>query len=269
MKRVICMYFSPTKTTQQVVERIGETLAKRFQVKKENFDFTLPEFRKEMLYFGEEDVLILGVPVYMGRVPELILDFLKKMNNKGALGLPVVVYGNRHYDDALIELGDLLMDSGCRLVGGGAFLGEHSYSRKIAAGRPNLEDLKEAAEFAEAVGDAIEQGRFLEEDLPGNRPYRPYRLNPEKPKPGGMEDAEPKVNPDLCTDCKQCAEVCPTGTIDYDDVMMKRGICIRCNACLKFCPTEAIYYDNEAYLITRDKMEKSFTDWKSNLTVIP
>ena len=54
--------------------------------------------------------------------------------------IPVVVYGNRDYEDALKELSDALSAQGFVPVSAGAFIGEHSYSRKdmpIAAGRPD------------------------------------------------------------------------------------------------------------------------------------
>ena len=270
MNRVVCMYFSPTGTTQKVVEEIGTNLADALNLEKKVENFTLPESRKQMPIFGEGDIIILGTPVIAGRVPNVLLKYLATMDNHGAIGLPVVLFGNRHYDDALIELGDLLIQSGCRLIGGAAFVGEHSFSRVLAKGRPNKEDLKEAAEFGKALAEVIKQGRFLERDLPGKRPYRPYYKPLDKEgRPADIRKVQPKVDVEKCIDCKLCAEVCPMGTIDYDDVTKKINICIKCGACEKICPTGAVYYDDEVYLKHRHELEEELKEPKENITVLP
>ena len=72
-KKINAMYFSATGTTQKIVNGI----AKRFSEKVDqamdikSIDFTLPEARKESVSFSGEDVVILGIPVYAGRVPNI------------------------------------------------------------------------------------------------------------------------------------------------------------------------------------------------------
>ena len=99
------VYFSPTGTTREVLHGISKTL--NFE-KIEEIDITKPAARKNTLSLMGEELLIVGVPVYMGRVPALINDFLITINGNNAPTICVVVYGNRVYDNALRELKDIL-----------------------------------------------------------------------------------------------------------------------------------------------------------------
>lgn len=65
--------------------------------------------------------------------------------------MAVVVYGNRDYEDALLELHDILSENGFVVVAAGAFVARHSIFPDVAAGRPDRDDLDRMAEFAERV----------------------------------------------------------------------------------------------------------------------
>ncbi len=90
----------------------------------EDYDFTLPKVRKVEKSFTEEDLVVFGTPVIAGRVPNLLLKYLDTLKGNGALAVPVVLYGNRNFDDALIELRNILKDKGMKPIAGGAFIGE-------------------------------------------------------------------------------------------------------------------------------------------------
>ena len=91
----------------------------------------------------------------------------------------VVVYGNREYEDALLELKNLAIEQGFSRVAAGAFIGEHSYSRDstpIAVGRPDEADLNKAKEFGERVLKKLLDNRELDHlptlEVPGNFPIK-------------------------------------------------------------------------------------------------
>ena len=105
--------------------------------------------------FLKGNIVIFGVPVYAGSVPEVLLEYIKAVHGNGALAVAVVVYGNRDYDDALIELTDLLESQGFIVVAAAAFIGEHSYSKVLAQGRPDDGDMALATEFATLVSRKI------------------------------------------------------------------------------------------------------------------
>ena len=109
-KKIWAMYFSPTGTTEKIVTCVANELA---DGQAEVFDFTLPQVRAEEKAFTEEDAVVFGVPVYAGRVPNVLLKYLDKVQGNGALAVPIVLFGNRNYDDALIELRNILEKSFC------------------------------------------------------------------------------------------------------------------------------------------------------------
>lgn len=258
MRAVHGVYFSGTGTTKKIVNFISDKLAERLNLKKEEFDFTLPNVRKEIKVFSSGDIVVFGVPVIAGRVPNVLLKYLDTIEGNGALVIPVVLYGNRNYDDALIELRDILKKDGFKPIGAGAFIGEHSFSKILGGGRPDREDLKTADYFAEKIYEKITAPEFDPDKLievRGEEPYR-YYYQPRDSK-GVFVDIRkvtPKTN-ESCDNCKLCTEICPMGSIDYDDPKKIIGICIKCCACVKRCPKGAKYYDHEGYLYHQHELE--------------
>ena len=79
------MYFSATDTTKKIVCQIAHKI---FQFNNREFtinkiDFTLPGARREPVTFGEDDLVIIGVPVYAGRVPNVLLKYLNTIQEMG------------------------------------------------------------------------------------------------------------------------------------------------------------------------------------------
>ena len=255
---VTAMYFSATGTTQKVVSTIAQTILEKTFGKEQLTanDFTLPQGRKKSAVFTEQDIVVLGVPVYAGRVPNVLLPYLNSLVGGGAMAVAIVVYGNRNYDDALIELRDILQARGFTVVAAGAFIGEHSFSQTLAQARPDHNDLALAVEFAiQAANKIRNQNQPASVAVNGSRPYRPYYMpKNEKNESVDFRKIKPKTNAD-CIDCKLCAEVCPMGSIDYNDVSQVVGMCIKCGACIKKCPVQAKFYDDENYLRHKRELE--------------
>lgn len=265
-KKINTLYFSATGTTEKIVCEIAREISKDIDGKImdiNNIDFTLPKVREESVSFSEQDIVIVGVPVYAGRVPNVLLKYLSSVKGNGALAVSVVVYGNRNYDDALIELKDILELNGFKVIGAGAFIGEHSFSKILAKGRPDEKDMTIARNFAHSIYGKFVTGHEIKNfTVKGNKPYRKYY----KPKnkegiPVDIRKVTPKTN-DNCTDCKICVNVCPMGSIDFKDVSKLNGICIKCGACIKKCPHGAKYYDDEDYLRHKYELEIDFASRK-------
>lgn len=82
------MYFSPTGTTKKVVKAFGEAVAQAIECSEiEEFDFTLKKNREKPYSFSATDLVVLGVPVYAGRVPNVLKGFLSSIQGNGALGV--------------------------------------------------------------------------------------------------------------------------------------------------------------------------------------
>jgi len=254
------MYFSATGTTKKIIKSLTNNFLEIIESKiKKEVDFTLIHNRKEGIDFNKNDILFIGVPVYAGRVPNILLKYLNKIKGNGALVVPIVVYGNRNYDDALIELNDIVKINGFKVIATASFIGEHSFSRSLGKNRPDLDDLEIIKVFTGKIYKKLLSVDFCKElKIPGNQPYNSYY----KPKDEdgnylNILKVKPKTN-DNCIDCKICFEVCPMNSINYEDVSQISGICIKCGACIKRCPENAKYYDDKKYLIHKEDLEKKF-----------
>ncbi len=224
-------YFSPTGTTKKVLQAIAKGIGNK---NVELTDITKPADREKVLKTSEKELLIVGVPVYMGRVPALIGDWLNQIKANNTPVVCIAVYGNREFEDALLELKNIVSQRGCVPIAGAAFIGEHSFSSTelpTAKNRPDLEDLKKAQAFGENIAKKLAlfpTGQIPELNVPGNYPY------------GGITqlwDVDFLEISDECTQCGICASSCPTGAINPENsssIDIKK--CITCCACIKICP---------------------------------
>ena len=112
-KKVWAVYFSGTGTTEKTVRRIASGLSAALSAPMEVFDFTPPAARQDDLSFGPEDLVVLGVPTYAGRVPNVLLPYLTgKVRGAATPAVPVVLFGNRNFDDSLMELRNIMTANG-------------------------------------------------------------------------------------------------------------------------------------------------------------
>ena len=229
------VYFSPTGTTKAVVQGIAAGINPGIKV---SIDITQPDSRKQPLQASENELLIIAVPVYMGRVPALLNDWLNAIQADNTPTVCVVVYGNRAFENALLELKDILKKCGCIPIAGAAYIGEHSFSNSeepIAQGRPDENDLNHAKVFGQKILEKLHSISSISQvsdiSVPGTYPY------------GGITELWDvdfiKVN-EQCIECGICAEVCPMGAIDSQDTKVIDQVkCITCCACIKNCPQNA------------------------------
>lgn len=251
LKSVKAVYYSATGNTKYIVNEIVKCIAERLDIPFETYDFTLPKNRDRVQYFVEDELVIFGTPVYAGRVPNKLLPAVQTLfEGNGALAVPVVTFGNRSYDNALIELRNELENNGFHTIAAAAFVSEHVFSSKIAFGRPDKEDMVDIHSFAEAVAIKVKQMVEIPERIPvkGIEPIPAYYTPLGRDgKPAVFLKAKPKTA-ENCTGCKICAMVCPMGSISYEEPTIIKGICIKCQACVKACPEEVKYFDDIAFL---------------------
>lgn len=266
LKRVLAVYFSGTGTTEKTVKTIAKKAADELRLEYGEWDFTPLFAREKPLKFTGHDLVIFGMPVIAGRVPNLMLKYLSQIEGGNALAVPVVLFGNRNYDDALIELRDILLDAGAKPVAAGAFVGEHSFSTILGAGRPDAEDLALAEKFAQSVAQKIkdaasgENGADLDippVQVPGiPKPYRGYYQPQDRHgAPIDIRKVKPKTDMSKCDSCGLCVKLCPLGSINSADVSEITGICMKCCACVKKCPKGAKYFDDPGYIYHKEELE--------------
>jgi ferredoxin len=249
VKQVKLIYFSPTGTTQKVLESIAKGIAVE---DVQHVNLTLPEGVRQTIPPFSDELVIIGAPVYGGRLPVDAINRFKQIKARRTLAVLIVVYGNREFEDALLELKNLAIELGFNPIAGGAFIGEHSYATKdvpIANGRPDSLDVQKAVDFGARIRDKVRalQSSDARTDLeiPGRFPYE-----------GGPRSiaASPVTKEDTCTVCGTCASVCPTAAVSVNgSVATKIELCIRCCACVKSCPTGARVWE--------DSMLKDIANW--------
>lgn len=265
ISKVYAMYFSGTGTTEKIVTVIAENIAESLTPGKDIavFDFTKPEARKMMHEFGRDDLVVFGVPTYAGRVPNVLLPYIKEsIKADGSLAIPVVLFGNRDFDDSLIELETLLEADGFMPIAAGAFVGEHSFSYELAAGRPDEQDMKSAVRFAVDAAVKIKTSDREKVEpvvVRGETPIRPYYTPRDRNgEPIDIRKVKP-VTGDECDHCGICAEVCPMGSIPKSDPTACKGICIKCGACVKKCPKHCKTFTDKNYLYHMHELEEMYT----------
>ena len=217
---IVEIVFSPTGGTEKVAHLIrshwGENTVK-IDLSDAKTDFS------QYVINGEDQVLI-AMPSFGGRAPAVAIERLKQIAGNGAKCTLVCVYGNRAYEDTLVEMEDAAKECGFRVVAAVAAVVEHSILPQYATGRPDETDKAQLADFAAKIA-----GKDSEiASLPGNRPYK---------KSGGA-GLVPKPTKD-CVKCGLCAEKCPVQAIDRASFAADPKLCIGCMRCVKQCPQNA------------------------------
>ena len=220
IEKWIIAHFSPTGGTKKVADAI----AGGFNDPVVEMDLTKAD---ASVTLGENDALMAVLPVYAGRVPQIPLERLSILKATGQKAVAVVVYGNREFDDALLETKNALEAGGFQVIAAAAFIAEHSIVRSIAVGRPNAEDKTLCRQFAADVMAKLENPAPV--NVPGNDPY--VELKPSAFHPAADEN---------CVKCGVCAERCPVGAIPLDNPSKTLGdVCINCMRCVQVCPVSS------------------------------
>lgn len=219
--KVFDIVFSPTGGT----EKASGYIANALEGETVTVDLTDSGLGFRTVAMTKEDVAVIAVPSYGGRVPAVAAERLGMMRGNGAQAVLVCVYGNRAYEDTLVELEDAAKGAGFRVIAAVSAIAEHSIVRQFAAGRPDAQDAAQLTGFADQIQQKISAGDASEPAIPGNRPYK---------KTGGA-GMVPKATKE-CTACGACAAACPVGAIDKDDPKrVDKKACISCMRCVTVC----------------------------------
>lgn len=250
IKRTVCLYFSPTGGTRKVVHAVAEGIgaAETLELDRTSFDA-----RWTGAALTEGDLAVIGVPVYYGRVPRLMVEFFRYIEAKNIPAALVAVYGNRDYEDALLELKNESAKHGFLPIAAGAFIGRHSFTDKLGGGRPDAADLEKAAGFGRSIkalaGSAADLSA-LSLTVKGDFPYHP----------GSDLPIAPSTDREKCSGCMLCQKDCPVQAIDpLDPCEIDGWRCLDCARCIQSCPTGAKYIGVPALREKIAIMEAMFT----------
>ncbi len=217
---VVEIFFSPTGGAEKVVHIISrqwDENAVRIDLSNSEIDFTKCDIDRE-------DMVLVAMPSFGGRAPAVAIRRLKQISGNDAKCTLVCVYGNRAYEDTLVEMEDAAKECGFKIIAAIAAVAEHSILSQYATNRPDAIDEKQLTDFAGRISEKDGEGAII----PGNRPYK---------KSGGV-GLVPKVTKD-CVKCGLCAEKCPVKAIDKENFTVDSKECISCMRCIRQCPHNA------------------------------
>lgn len=272
IEQVNAIYYSPTGTSESIAVAIANALAaslsdKELPVVEENI--TLPEDSELNPHPGRTGTIeisnsfaVIAAPVYGGRVAPTAVERLKRFRACGTPCAVVAVYGNRDYEDALLELRNIAKEAGFAPLAAAAFIGEHSYSTDefpIAESRPDSDDLAKCTLFAEELAKLVKSlsGRDtlmeVEIEVKGNMPYKEYNPSP----------ATPQTDTGRCVMCGRCIDSCPVGCIEMgDEIASDEKKCTKCCACVKVCPFGArIFYTPYSEMLHKKCSDRKEPEW--------
>lgn len=243
--------FSPTGGTMKA----ADNLAQPFTCGVQDVDVTKKNASADWVELTPDDVVIMASPVYAGRVPALCAEKFRAVKGNNARCIVMAVYGNRAYDDALIELKDIATETGMRVIAGVAAIAEHSVLRRAAQGRPNWKDEEALADFGKKIMQKLESDSAAIAEVPGNRPYRK-----------GMDKGTPPLTAATCTNCRVCSFFCPAGALEITENGLHdiEGKCIGCMKCLTVCPENARYLPEERIAAMENMLKDAIETRKEN-----
>jgi ferredoxin len=259
-KNLNLLFFSATENTKTYLKTIASKLNDHYI----EYDITGVEAREKKLEFSKNDLLIIGAPVYAGRIPKFLVNYFEKIRGDNTPAVFIVTYGNRDYDDALLELKDIFESNGFRGIAAGAFIGEHSNSKKIAGYRPDQKDINYAEKFGDKIKAKVNRGLNLGLDskleVKGNYPYKERHDSP----------AFAPQTADSCIDCAICAKSCPVNAISFKNFSkIDKEKCINCCSCIQKCPVDAKYMDHPHFEEITEYLIENFAEKrKENETFI-
>ena len=242
------IYFSPTGGTKKVADILSGNLL---------CDFTDIDLCKGVsaLSLSEDDVCVVSVPSYGGRVPAIAIERLRNIIGNGAKVVLNCVYGNREWEDTLTELQDTMEKLGFRCIAAIAAVAEHSLFRQFATGRPDADDRVQLTEFCKQIQKKLDSNKITDLHLSGNHgTYKIFNGTPFKPMAN-----------EKCTGCGLCAKECPAGAIDADNpLILDTEKCISCMRCVSLCPKQARSCDANLMAMLAEKMTPLLSGHKEN-----
>lgn len=248
-KATVC-YFTGRGTTKQYAKAFAEALP---------FEATLHELRFDNPVkdtFCPDELLVVAGPVYAGYLPTFMWEQLDSVQGSKTPAVLLAVYGARDYDNALLEIDQVLTKKGFSIVGAAAVVARHSIATTIAPERPTEDDLGEMRHFAHTIAERLDTMNTIDD-----APIFTFKGTVEE---GVRKGGAPLTN-DACDECGICVDQCPAGAIPEDNPETTNAeICVGCLRCVEVCPQSARSLPEEAIAKATARLQKLADSAKPN-----
>lgn len=193
IRRIVGIHFSPIGGTARMTDRLTAQLANLLKdccpddIKVESYE--LMRMGPETVDLDEETVAVIGMPVYVGKIPLPAINALRKFRPNGAAAVTAVSFGSRSYGNALYELQHFTESQGFSVLGAGAFAVSNNKKGIRRGVSEHSGDIASLTEFGKAAAGKIKRlsGTEVEElrirpvplEVAGRLPiHRISRLSP-------------------------------------------------------------------------------------------
>ena len=248
---VTAIYFSPTGGSKKSATSIAAALSGGSYAE---IDLT-PSNNLVSRTFGADDFVVFSMPCYKGRVPILAMQRMAGLKGDKTPCVVSITYGNRGYDDSLLELYTAATEKGFLVQGAAALVGRHTYG-EIQVDRPNDKDVSENRSFVEKLRTARNNdfSKSVTLSIKGTFPYRGE---------GSGGRFYPLTSED-CTHCGLCVAECPTQAIAEDCRTIDPSRCLSCFRCLRLCPVGAKNMNVESYIAFAQEFTRKLSTRREN-----
>lgn len=253
------VFFSPVFHTRAIARTLGGKLTAELTLTGSPAEHDITDFSQASpsLRFGPADLAILAAPVYGGRLPYPAAQRLMLCKGQKTPAVLVVSYGNRAFEDALLEMKDIAEKQGFLPIAAAACVAEHTIAPVYADGRPDAADDSSIAAFAASVKsvlDNFDPALPSALSVPGDHPYRVYKGSPL-----------PQSVDENCVKCGLCAQKCPTHAIAEDaPEAVNPDRCISCMRCVSICPQKARHASEAMLRAVTEKLAPVCSGRKEN-----
>lgn len=249
MNKIYNIYFSPTGSSQRVAEIFSEKINAG-----EKLDIDLCNKNIDDIQIEKDSLCVISMPCYGGRIPETALERLLHIKAENSLAVALVTFGNRAYEDSLLELSRECEKLNFKVIAGGAVVTEHNIMHVYGKGRPDNNDKLEIEAFAEKVLEKLNKKDYSEPKFKGNYPYKEWKNN-----------ANPiEVDKEKCGQCGVCVEKCPVGAISKDSFEVNLSSCINCMRCIEVCSKKCRKIPDKLLNMITEKMKPVCESRKEN-----
>jgi len=240
IKKIECITFSPTGGCLKIAKSICNLLVE--------YDISLINITRVDIRDGyksvytDTDYVIIVVPVYADTIPDIVKLYLNQLSLMGKAITIIAGYGNIDVGRTLFDISKIIEKKGNVVCSACEIVIAHSYNNEklhIAESEPSVATLQSINNFILSTIEKLNHTPVLtlcKATIPKGHKrimtYLPQKLLPH------IFIKEPKVNKELCSECRACIKVCPSGAI-MGDLEIDRKKCIRCLACVKYCTKNA------------------------------